>query len=77
MIADAPWLQSIGTRTCQSVHTSTAECANAGNGATKVGNKAGSRTLEPSWLHAITGCLAQPMRNTWAQQVWHMLQTSQ
>ena len=53
MIADAPWLQSTGTRTCQCVHTSTAECANAGNGATKVGNKAESHTLEPSWLHAI------------------------
>ena len=35
----APQLPSTGTRMCQCVHTSMAECANAGNNATKVGHK--------------------------------------
>ena len=52
----APQLQSTGARACQCVRTNTAVCANAGNNATKVGNNAGSCTLQPSWLHAITGC---------------------
>ena len=60
--ADSPWSQSTGTRTCQCVHTNPAECANAGSNSTKAGNKVGSRTLEPSWLHAISGCLARPMK---------------
>ena len=50
----APYLQSTGTLTCQCVRTSTVERANVGSNATKVGRKVGSRTLEPSWLHAIT-----------------------
>ena len=45
--ADEQWSQSTGTRTRQCVQTRTADCANAGNNATKVGNKVGSRTLQP------------------------------
>ena len=52
----ATQLQSTGTRACQCVRTNTAICANAGNNATKVENKVGSRTVQPSWLHAITIC---------------------
>ena len=47
----------MGTRTC--VHTGTVEDANVGSSATKVGNKVGSRTIELSWLHAVTRCLAK------------------
>ena len=68
----APQLQSTGTRTCQCVRTNTVECANAGNNATKVGSKVGSRTLEPSWLHAIAGCLAQQWWRARWQRMLHI-----
>ena len=57
----APQCQSTGKRTCLCVHNSTVECANAGNNATKVGTQVGSRTIEPSGLHAVASCLAQPI----------------
>ena len=37
-------------------HWHTPEGANAGSNGTKVGHKVGNRTLQPSWLHAVTRC---------------------